>query len=65
MNCCNISIGRGNTMVEFFSAEMVLRVCRYRSCKAEGDSLIMFAASLRAREAWCSPSAAITCEKIR
>ena len=25
-------------MVEFFSAEMVLRVCRYLSCRAVGDS---------------------------
>ena len=47
-------------MVEFFSAEMVFRVWRYRSCKAEDDSLMISDASLRARAAFCSPSAAIT-----
>ena len=60
----NKSIGRGNMMVEFFSAEMELRVCRYRSCKAAGDWDMMSAASLRARAAFCSPSAAITWNDI-
>ena len=27
-----MSMGSGKTMVEFFSAEMELSVCRYRSC---------------------------------
>ena len=27
-----MSMGTGNTMVELFSAEMLFRVCRYRSC---------------------------------
>ncbi len=56
-------MGSGNMIVEFFSAEMVLRVCKYRSWRAEGDSLMTSAASLSAREAFCSPSAAITCKK--
>lgn len=47
-------------IVEFFSAEIVLRVWRYRSWRAAGDSLITSAASLKALLAFCSPSAAIT-----
>ena len=47
-------------MVEFFSADIVFSVCRYRSCRADGDSLMMSAASFRARDAFCSPSAATT-----
>lgn len=47
-------------MVEFFSAEMVLRVWRQRSCRAEGDSAITIEASFKARDAFISPSAAIT-----
>ena len=54
------SIGTGNMMVLFFSAEMLLRVCRYRSCKAPGLSVIISLAALRAALAFCSPSAAIT-----
>ena len=54
------SMGRGNIIVEFFSAEIVLRVCKYRSCRAEGASAMTSAASFNAREAFCSPSAAIT-----
>ena len=53
-------MGRGNTIVEFFSAEMVLRVCRYLSWSAEGDSLMTRDASFSARAALFSPSAAIT-----
>lgn len=35
-----ISMGSGNMMVEFFSAEIWVRVCRYLSCRAAGDSEI-------------------------
>lgn len=36
------------------------KVCKYRNCKADGDWAITSAASLRALEAFCSPSATIT-----
>ena len=55
--------GRGKMMVEFFSAEMVVNVCKYRSWRAEGDSEIMSAASFKARDAFISPSAAMTCNR--
>ena len=48
-------------MVEFFSAEMVLRVCRYRNCMATGLQAIILDAAFSAPLAFCSPSAAITC----
>lgn len=57
---CSRSMGNGKMMVEFFSAAMVVSVWRYRSCKAAGDSEITMEASLRALEAFISPSAAIT-----
>lgn len=44
-------------MVEFFSAAMVLRVCRYRSWRADGDSAMTREASFSALEAFISPSA--------
>ena len=47
-------------MVEFFSAEMVCKVCKYRSCNACGDSWMTSAASFKALAAFISPSAAIT-----
>lgn len=47
-------------MVLFFSAEICVSVCRYRSCSAAGDSQMMSEASFSAREAFCSPSAAMT-----
>jgi len=53
-------MGMGKIMVELCSAEMELRVWRYLSCSAWGDWWITVAASLRARDAFCSPSAAIT-----
>lgn len=59
-NLASRSIGSGNIMVEFFSAEIVLRVWRYRSWIAAGDWAITSAASFKARDAFCSPSAAIT-----
>lgn len=49
-------------MVEFFSAEIVLRVCRYRSWRAAGASVRTSAASFSDLDAFCSPSAAITWE---
>ena len=52
--------GSGKMIVEFFSAEMVVRVWRYRSWRAEGDSEMISAASFSAREAFISPSAAMT-----
>uniref|UniRef100_A0A8C5UJK4 Uncharacterized protein n=1 Tax=Malurus cyaneus samueli TaxID=2593467 RepID=A0A8C5UJK4_9PASS len=39
---------------------MVVKVCRYRSWRAAGDSVITMAASFRALDAFISPSAAIT-----
>lgn len=60
MRPCSISMGRGKTMVEFFSAAIVVSVCRYRSCRAAGDSVITMEASFRALDAFISPSAAIT-----
>jgi len=60
INDCTRSMGKGKIMVEFFSAEMELRVCRYLSCNATGVSLMIKAASFRACEALCSPSAANT-----
>lgn len=55
-----MSMGRGKMMVEFFSAAMVLRVWRYLSWRADGDSEITRDASFRALDAFISPSAAIT-----
>ena len=54
------SIGTGKMIVELFSAEMLFRVCRYRSWRAAGLSATTSAACLRALLALCSPSAAIT-----
>ena len=53
-------MGMGNTMVEFFSVEMVWRVWRYLSWRAAGLPEMMSLASFRALLAFCSPSAAIT-----
>lgn len=60
MIACNISMGRGKMMVEFFSAAMVVSVCRYRSWRAAGDSVMTMEASFRALDAFISPSAAMT-----
>ena len=57
----NISNGTGNIMVLFFSAEMLFNVCRYLSWSAPGLAAIISLAALRAELAFCSPSAAITC----
>ena len=43
--------------------EVPLLTWRYLNCSAEEDSEMISDASLRAREAFCSPSAAITCRK--
>ena len=53
-------MGSGKMIVEFFSAEMVLRVWRYLSCMAEGQRLMISAAAFSAALDLCSPSAAIT-----
>ena len=53
------STGTGNTMVLFFSAEMMLRVCRYRSCIAAWFPPSTSAACRSDLLALCSPSAAI------
>ena len=47
-------------MVEFFSQEIELRVCRYLSCIAAWLPAIVSLAALRATLALFSPSAAIT-----
>ena len=60
---CSISIGRGNTIVEFLSAAILLSVCRYLSCRAVPLCEITSAASFKALLALCSPSAAITCRQ--
>ena len=57
-------MGMGNTMVEFFSEEMVARVWRYLSWRAAGLSEMMSLASFRALLAFCSPSAAITWKQL-
>merc|ERR1719427_2332176 len=54
------SIGRGKMMVEFFSALMLLSVCKYLSCKAAELSCMTILASANDLDAFCSPSAAIT-----
>ena len=59
-NLLRKSTGRGKMIVEFFSAEIEVSVCKYRSWRAEGDSEIISAASFRARDAFISPSAAMT-----
>ena len=41
-------MGMGKMMVEFFSADIVFRVCRYLSCSADDDSLMTSEASLSA-----------------
>eukprot|EP00090_Calanus_glacialis_P016878 TRINITY_DN26414_c0_g1_i1.p1 TRINITY_DN26414_c0_g1~~TRINITY_DN26414_c0_g1_i1.p1 ORF type:complete len:102 (+),score=13.14 TRINITY_DN26414_c0_g1_i1:219-524(+) len=60
MNWSRIFIGMGKIIVELCSADIVLRVCKYRSCRAEGLSAMTSAASRNARDAFSSPSAAIT-----
>ena len=52
-------------MVEFFSADIVLRVWRYLSCNADGDSDITSEASFNDRAASRSPLAAITFNKLK
>ena len=48
-------------MVEFLSAAMLFKVCKYLSWRADGLSFITSAASFSDLEAFISPSAAITC----
>jgi hypothetical protein len=40
--------------------EFKCHTCKYRSCNAAGESPMISEASLKALEAFCSPSAAIT-----
>jgi hypothetical protein len=54
------SIGNGKMIVEFFSLEILLSVCKYLNCNAAGLSLNVSAASFNALDAFISPSAAIT-----
>ena len=60
LKLANNSIGKGKMIVEFFSDEMLVKVCKYRNCKAAGESDIISDASFKALEALCSPSAAMT-----
>ena len=53
-------MGIGNMIVDDCSVDIPVRVCRYRNCRAFGDCWITSAATLRAPEAFCSPSAAMT-----
>ena len=55
-----MSMGKGKMMVEFFSAEMLVRVCRYLNWSAAGAPPKIVAASFKDLEAFCSPSAAMT-----
>ena len=61
---CSMSIGSGKIIVEFFSAEIVFSVCRYRNCRAALDCAMTSAASFNDLDARCSPSAAITYKYI-
>lgn len=63
MRPCSMSMGSGKTIVEFFSAAIVVRVWRQRSWRAAGDSVMTMEASFRALEAFISPSAAMTQEE--
>jgi hypothetical protein len=56
----NNSIGIGKIIVEFFSAAIPDRVCRYLSWRAIGFEAMISAAALNATDALCSPSAATT-----
>lgn len=47
-------------IVLFFSAEILLKVCKYLNWRAAGLSLITSEASFKALDAFISPSAAIT-----
>ncbi len=53
-------LGTGKMIVELFSADICVNVCKYRNCKAIGDSAMTSAASFNCLDAFCSPSAAIT-----
>ena len=57
MNAFIKSIGNGKIIVEFFSVDIPVNVCKYLSCRALGESDITSEASLRAFEAFISPSA--------
>ena len=56
-----MSMGIGKIMVEPLSAAMMFKVCRYLSCIAVGEELMLSAASFSARAALTSPVAVITC----
>ena len=60
MNVFISSMGKGKIIVEFFSAEMCVKVCKNLSCNAAGDSEITSEASFRDFEDFNSPSACMT-----
>lgn len=46
-------MGRGNMMVEFFSAEIELRVCKYRSWSVAGDFAMILAVFFSVLDVFC------------
>lgn len=44
----------------YYCQYCILLTCKYLSCRAAGESLMTSEASRRARDAFCSPSAAMT-----
>src|SRR6185369_16212425 len=57
INAFMSSIGSGKMIVEFFSAEISVNVCMYRSCNVTGFSDMTIAASASLAEASSSPEA--------
>ena len=57
MKAFSSSIGKGKMIVEFFSAEISVSVCRYRSCRVTGFDETISAASASFTDASSSPAA--------